>query len=120
MQQMKKVGRLLLSGRVVSERCATCHLELGTALHLSERWQVCLKAMNHSSLIQSICPIRQLNPLTFHLGGGISLPDASKKYMTTKMINVPFPATLIQPKPTKGICRSGNNSTHNIVSIQPQ
>lgn len=53
-----KVGRLLLSGTsIASERSATCH-RVGTALNLSERWQMSLKAMNHSSLIQNICPIQ--------------------------------------------------------------
>lgn len=37
---MEKVGRALLSERVVSARFAMCHVEPGTALHLPERRQV--------------------------------------------------------------------------------
>lgn len=102
MQQIKKVGRFLLSGRRASERFAMCHEELATALHLSKSWQIFLKAMNHSYSSHNVCPIQWLNRLTFHLGASISTPNASKMHKTTKMIKVQFPATVIQHESTIG------------------
>lgn len=119
--QMKKVGWLLLSGRAVSERFATRHMAPGTALHLSKRQQTSLKAMNCCSLIQHICPTQWLSPLTVNLRGCISLPDSSKRHTTAKkMVNVPFPATLIQDKPRERIWSNSNFPHHiRITSVTP-
>lgn len=87
--------------RGASQRSAICHMELGTALYLSKNWHIFPKATSCSSSSQNICPIQWLNPLTFHLGAHIPIPDDSKKQETTEMINVCIPVTLLQHEPTR-------------------